>query len=60
MARVEEGIQRGGFLAIQKKEDSGLDPGGQKVGGKKCLDSGFKKKLTGQREKRLGSEEWGD
>lgn len=44
MARVEAGIQRGGFLAIQKKEDSGLDPGGQKVGGKKRLDSGFKKK----------------
>lgn len=44
MARVEAGIQKGGFLAIQKKEDSGLDPGGQKVGGKKRLDSGFKKK----------------
>lgn len=53
MARVEAGIQRGGFLAIQKKEDSGLDPGGQKVGGKKRLDSGFKKKkIKLAREKR--------
>lgn len=54
MARVEEGIQRGGFLAVQKKEDSGLDPGGQKVGGKKRLDSGLKKKqnIKLAREKR--------